>query len=98
MTQADNTPAPQPTSVQQDVRAAVIAALMPFGAGMLLALGYAWIGWFGLVLAAVGVAGWGYWWRDKHQEWFPQQVTTGTVVGQTVLIAVITLLLFVSIS
>lgn len=98
MTQAQNTPAPQPTSVPQDVRAGVLAALMPFGAGMLLTLGYAWIGVFGVVLAAIGAAGWAFWWRNKYQQWFPQQVTTGSVVGTTVLVAVITLLLFVSIS
>ncbi|RRO14924.1 hypothetical protein EIL87_19610 [Saccharopolyspora rhizosphaerae] len=98
MTQADNTPAPQPTSVQQDVRAGVLAALMPFGAGMLLTLGYAWIGVFGVVLAAIGAAGWAFRWHNKHQGWFPQQLTTGSVVGQTALVALITLLLFVSIS
>lgn len=98
MTQADNTPAPQPTSVQQDVRAGALAALMPFGGGMLLTLGYAWIGVFGVVLAAIGCAGWAFWWRNKYQKWFPQQVTTGSVVGTTVLVAVITLLLFLSIS
>ncbi|MEB3368383.1 hypothetical protein [Saccharopolyspora mangrovi] len=96
MTEVQNTPAP--TTVQQDVRAGVVAALMPFGAGMLLTLGYAWIGIFGIVLAALGVAGWGFWWRSKHQQWFPEQVTTGSVVAQTVLVAVITFLLFVTIS
>lgn len=96
MTEVQNTPAP--TTVQQDVRAGVVAALMPFGAGMLLTLGFAWMGVFGIVLAALGVAGWGFWWRNKHQQWFPERVTTGSVVGQTVLVAVITFLLFVTIS
>ena len=100
MNEASRTPATRmPTTVNQDVLAAALAALIPLGGGLLLVLGYAWMGWFGVVLAAVGDAGWGYWWYGKNdQRWFPAELRGGQVAGITVLVAIITLLLFVTIS
>ncbi|MFC7344132.1 hypothetical protein [Saccharopolyspora griseoalba] len=100
MNEASRTPAPRtPTTTNQDVLAAALAALLPLGGGLLLVLGYAWLGWFGVVLAAVGDAGWGYWWYGKNeQRWFPESLRGGQVGGIAVLVAIITLLLFVTIS
>ncbi|GAA2339700.1 hypothetical protein GCM10009854_15130 [Saccharopolyspora halophila] len=90
---------PTPTTTNQDVLAASLAALMPLGGGLLLVLGYVWVGAFGAVLAAAGVAGWAYWWYGKNQQrWFPADLRGGQVGGIAVLVAVITLLLFLSIS
>lgn len=99
MNEASHTPARTPTTVNQDVLAASLAALMPLGGGLLLVLGYVWVGVFGVILAAAGVGGWAYWWYGKNQQhWFPDDLRGGQVGGIAALVAIITVLLFLSIS
>jgi hypothetical protein len=74
--------------VGSDVRAAVVGALMPFGAGMLILVGYVWLGAFGVILAIAGSIGWAVWWRRRHGAFFPRDVETGPFVG-TIAIAAI---------
>jgi hypothetical protein len=83
---------PVPTTVSQDALAAALAALMPLGAGLLVVLGYAWIGVFGAILGAIGAVAWAFWWRNKHQAFFPGDLRGGSVGGVAALIALIGLL------
>jgi hypothetical protein len=97
MTQAQNTPVPAgPTTTSQDALAATLAALLPLGGGMLLMLGYAWIGIFGSILGAGAAIGWAFWWRNKHKAFFPKDLRGGSVGGVGALVAVIGVLLFIS--
>ncbi|KAA5826744.1 hypothetical protein ABT337_08450 [Saccharopolyspora hirsuta] len=91
-------PAPVPTTASQDALAATLAALMPLGGGLLVALGYSWLDIFGLILGAAGAAGWAFWWRNKHQAFFPKDLRGGSVGGIGALVALITVLLFISVS
>jgi hypothetical protein len=98
MTQAHNAPVPVgPTTTSQDALAATLAALLPLGGGMLIMLGYVWIGVFGGILGAAGAAGWAFWWRKKNKAFFPENLRGGSVGGIGALVAVITVLLFISI-
>ncbi|QIZ36640.1 hypothetical protein [Saccharopolyspora sp. ASAGF58] len=97
MTYAHNTPVPAgPTTTSQDALAATLAALMPLGGGLLVMLGYAWIGIFGAILGLAGAAGWAFWWRNKHKTFFPKDLRGGSVGGIGGIVAVIAFLLFVS--
>ncbi|GAA0540283.1 hypothetical protein GCM10011581_48720 [Saccharopolyspora subtropica] len=95
MTNAHNAPV-GPTTPAQDALAATMAALMPLGGGLLLMLGYAWLGIFGLVLGVAGAAGWAFHWRNKHGAFFPKDLRGGSVGGFGALVAIIGFLLFVS--
>ena len=95
MTDAPNAPI-GPTTVQQDAQAAALAALMPLGGGVLIALGYAWLGAFGAVLAVAGVVWWAFWWRGKHGRFFPKDLRGGSVARLAVFVCVITVMLFAS--
>ncbi len=92
MTHAANAPVIGPTTVSQDLLAATLAALMPLGGGLLVLLGYAWFEGFGAVLGAGGAIWWGYWWRNKHQTFFPKDLRGGSVGGIGFLVALIALL------
>lgn len=78
-----------------DLRAATVGALMPFGAGMLVLLGYQWLDVFGIFLGVGGAVWWAVWWRRKHGAFFPRDVRTGAFIG-TIVIAVIAFLLAVA--
>jgi hypothetical protein len=78
-----------PTTVSQDLLAAALAALMPLGAGLLIMIGYAWFGAFGVILGAGAAGAWGYWWRTKHGAFFPKDLGGATVGGIAVLVAVL---------
>ncbi|MER5394164.1 hypothetical protein [Saccharopolyspora sp. NPDC002686] len=89
-------PTPVPTTAQQDALAATLAALMPLGGGVLVALFYAWMGAFGVVLGLGLAAGWAFWWRNKHQSFFPKDLRGGSVIGVGALVALVTILLFIA--
>ncbi|MER7083399.1 hypothetical protein SAMN05421805_12282 [Saccharopolyspora antimicrobica] len=91
-------PVPVPTTAAQDALAATLAALMPLGGGLLVALGYAWLDVFGLILGLGGAIGWAFWWRNKHKTFFPKDLRGGSVGGIGALVAVIIVLLFISVS
>lgn len=82
-------PTPVPTTTSQDLLAAALAALMPLGAGLLMLLGWALLGVFGVILGLGGSFWWGYWWRTKHQAFFPTDLRGGSVGGIAVLVALI---------
>lgn len=91
-------PVPVPTTAAQDALAATLAALMPLGGGLLVALGYAWLDVFGLILGVGGAIGWAFWWRNKHKTFFPKTLRGGSVGGIGAIVALIIVLLFVSVS
>lgn len=82
-------PTPVPTTTSQDLLAAALAALMPLGAGLLMLLGWALLGAFGVILGIGGSFWWGYWWRTKHQAFFPTDLRGGSVGGIAVLVALV---------
>ncbi len=80
---------PVPTTTSQDLLAAALGALMPLGAGLLMLLGWALLGVFGVILGIGGSFWWGYWWRTKHQAFFPTDLRGGSVGGIAVLVALV---------
>jgi hypothetical protein len=77
--------------IGSDVRAAVVGALMPFGAGLAVLVGYLWLTVFGVILAVAGGIWWAVWWRRKHGKFFPRDVEGGPFV----LTIVLTVVLFI---
>lgn len=76
-----------------DFRVAVLGALIPFGGGLLFLVGFLWLTWFGIVLAALGALWWAVWWRKKHdKKFFPRDVEGGPFV----LTIVLTVILFIA--
>ncbi|GAB3281574.1 hypothetical protein [Parasphingorhabdus pacifica] len=97
MTQPQNAPAKTgPTTVSQDVLAAVLAALMPLGGGLLVFFGYAWLDVFGALLGAGGAGWWAYWWYNKHQTFFPKDLRGSSVGGIAALAALAGVLFFLA--
>ena len=84
---------PVPTTVSQDALAAALAALMPLGAGLAVLLGIAWLGPLGGVLGGIGVVWWGFWWHNRHQAFFPEDLRASSVGGVAALVALIAFLL-----
>lgn len=82
-------PLPVPTTTSQDLLAAALGALMPLGAGLLMLLGWALMGVFGVILGIGGSFWWGYWWRNKHGAFFPTDLQGGSVGGIAALVALI---------
>ncbi|RSM78957.1 hypothetical protein DMH04_32270 [Kibdelosporangium aridum] len=73
-----------------DFRVAALGAIMPFGLGMLVLVGYAWIGVFGIVLGLLGAVWWAVWWRRKHnKKFFPRDVEGGPYVLTLVLTVIL---------
>ena len=85
-----------PTTVQQDLLAAGMGALMVLGAGLLMMFGYAWLDVFGVILGAGGAFAWGSWWRNKHEAFFPKDLRGGSVGGTAALVALVGLLFFLA--
>lgn len=85
-----------PTTVRQDLLAAALGALMVLGGGLLLMFGYAWLEEFGVILGAGGAFAWGYWWRNKHEAFFPKDLRAGSVGGTAALVALVGLLFFLA--
>jgi TRAP-type C4-dicarboxylate transport system permease small subunit len=79
-----------------DLRVALVATLMPFGAGMLLLLGYLWFDFFGAILGVGAAIWWAVWWRKKHDgTFFPKDVKGGPFAG-TIAIALVVFLFAIS--
>ncbi|MFC0113110.1 hypothetical protein [Kibdelosporangium aridum] len=73
-----------------DFRVATVGAIMPFGLGMLVLVGYAWIGVFGIILSLLGAVWWAVWWRRKHnKKFFPRDVEGGPFVLTLVLTVIL---------
>jgi hypothetical protein len=79
--------------VGSDFRVAVLGALMPFGAGALVLLGYMWLDALGVILAIAGGIWWAVWWRRKHGKFFPRDVEGGPFI----LTIVLTVILFIAV-
>jgi hypothetical protein len=76
-----------------DIRVAVLGALIPFGGGLMFLVGFLWLTWFGVILAAGGAVWWAVWWRRKHnKKFFPRDVEGGPFV----LTIVLTVILFIA--
>jgi hypothetical protein len=79
-----------------DLRVAAVGAMAPFLAGVLVLLGYLWLGGFGIVLGLGGAVFWGVWWYRKHGKFFPRDVNTGAFVGTIVLTVVVFVLVLLA--
>ena len=79
-----------------DLRITAVAAMTPFLAGMLVLLGYVWLGGFGVLLGLGAAIAWAVWWfRRNDRKFFPRDVNTGAFVitiGLTVVSLVLVLL------
>lgn len=80
-----------PTTRSQDLLAGGLAALLVFGAGLLVMLGWAVLGGTGAVLGGIAAAIGGFWWRAKHEAFFPRDLSGGGVGGIAALVAIIAL-------
>ncbi|MEV4314395.1 hypothetical protein [Actinocrispum sp. NPDC049592] len=72
-----------------DIRAAAVGALMPFGAGLLVLVGYLWLDVFGVFLGLGGAIWWAVWWRRKHGRFFPRDVEGGPFILTIVLAGIL---------
>ena len=76
-----------------DIRAATVGAMIPFGGGLMFLVGFLWMSWFGIILAAAGAVWWAVWWRKKHGgKFFPRDVEGGPFV----LTLVLTVIFFIA--
>jgi hypothetical protein len=90
-------PARRPKTAGADVKTFVTAVLLTFGVGLLGMVGWAVLGsGFGGFLGLVGGAFGVVWWRKIHGKAFPRVVPTKSVVVLAVVIAVLTLVLFLT--
>ncbi len=71
-----------------DLRVAAVGAMAPFLAGLLVLLGYIWLGGFGIVLGLGGAVFWGVWWFRRNGTFFPRDVNTRAFTITIVLTAV----------
>ncbi len=71
-----------------DLRVAAVGAMAPFLGGLLVLLGYLWLGGFGLLIGLGAAIAWGVWWyRRNDRRFFPRDVRTGAFVVSIVLTA-----------
>ena len=59
-----------------DLRVAAVGAMAPFLAGLLVLLGYLWLGGFGIVLGLGGAIFWAVLWYRRNGKFFPRDVQT----------------------
>jgi hypothetical protein len=78
-----------------DLRVAAVGAMAPFLGGLLVLLGYLWLGGFGLLIGIGAAIAWGVWWyRRNGRRFFPRDVANGPfyiTVALTVVVFVLTL-------
>jgi hypothetical protein len=79
-----------------DLRVAAVGAMAPFLAGLLVLLGYAWLGGFGIVLGLGGAIFWGVWWYRRNGKSFPRAVKTGPFAGSIVLTVIVFVLVLIA--
>lgn len=82
-----------PTTTQQDLLAGALAALAVFGAGLLVMLGWAWLGVLGALLGGLAAVLVGNSWRKQRDALLPRDITGGTVGGLAAIDAIIGVLL-----
>ena len=74
---------------------AAVGVMTPFLPGLLVLLGYLWLGGFGLLLGIGGAIAWIVWWRRSNdRKFFPRDVATGPfyiTIALTVVVFVLTL-------
>ena len=80
-----------------DLRVAAVGAMAPFLGGLLVLLGYLWLGGFGLLLGIGAAIAWGVWWfRRNNRRFFPRDVATGPFYITIGLTAVVFVLILVA--
>jgi hypothetical protein len=70
--------------------------MTPFLAGLLVLLGYVWLGGFGIVLGLAGAIFWALWWRKRNGKFFPRDVSTGPFIGTIALTAIVFVLVLIA--
>lgn len=69
------TPNSVSTGWGSDLKVAAVGAMAPFLGGLLVLLGYLWLGGFGLLLGLGAAIAWAVWWhRSNGRRFFPQDV------------------------
>jgi hypothetical protein len=77
-----------------DVKTFVAAALLSLSAGLLIVLGYRFVGFFGGFLGIV-VAGFAiWWWKNLHDKVFPRELPRSSMLGLFVVTVVLSGLVF----
>lgn len=84
---------PGPTTRQQDLLAAALAALGVFGAGLLVMLGWSWMGVLGGLIGGFVAFLVANRWYNEHGTVFPRDLAASTVGGLAVIDAIIGVLL-----
>ena len=80
-----------------DLRVAAVGAMAPFLGGLLVLLGYLWLGGFGLLLGLGAAIAWGVWWyRRNDRRFFPRDVANGPFYITIGLTAAVFVLILVS--
>ncbi|GAA1981136.1 hypothetical protein [Amycolatopsis minnesotensis] len=78
-----------------DVKTAAAAALLTFGAGMLVLVGYLLLdSFFGGLLGAVGAVFAVIWWRSVHEKVFPRDIPVKSMIVLAVVNAVLGVITF----
>jgi hypothetical protein len=84
---------PGPTTRRQDLLAAALAALGVFGAGLLVMLGWAWMGVLGGLLGGLAAVLVANRWYKEHGTVFPRDLAPSAVGGLAAIDAIIGVLL-----
>ena len=78
-----------------DLRLAAVGVMTPFLPGVLVLLGYLWLGGFGLLLGIGAAIAWIVWWRRSNgRKFFPRDVEAKPfyiTIALTVVVFVLTL-------
>lgn len=81
-----------------DLRVAAVGAMAPFLGGLVVLLGYLWLGGFGLLLGLGAAIAWAVWWyRSNGRRFFPRDVENRPFYITIALTAVVFVLTLVAI-
>lgn len=83
-----------PTGLASDLRIVAAAALLTFGSGVLMLIGYLMVGAFGVLLALFGAGlGWS-WWSGQHGgKLFPRELPTSSLTTLAAVTGFLTLVM-----